>query len=218
MALSVLDIFKIGIGPSSSHTVGPMRAAARFVDGLAQRGLLASVAGVRVALHGSLGATGKGHGSSGAVLAGLEGAQPETVDVPAMEARLAQIRATRTLNLGGQVPVRFSEPDHLLYFRKPLPGHPNGMRFEAHDQAGALVEAREYYSVGGGFVVDPQAQGQGAAPGVAVPYAFRSGDELLALCRDTGLSISELMRANEAVFRPADKTSAAIEHATPTSP
>lgn len=210
MTLSVLDIFKIGIGPSSSHTVGPMRAAARFVDGLARRGLLPSVASVRVALHGSLGATGKGHGSSGAVLAGLEGAQPETVDVPAMEARIAQIRATRSLNLAGQVPVRFSEPDHLLYFRKPLPGHPNGMRFEACNADGETIDAREYFSVGGGFVVDAQSQGPGAASAVDVPHVFRTGDELMARCRETGLSISALMRANEAVYRPADQTSAAL--------
>ena len=214
MALSVLDIFKIGIGPSSSHTVGPMRAAARFVDGLAQRGLLASVAGVRVALHGSLGATGKGHGSSGAVLAGLEGAQPETVDVPAMEARLAQIRATCTLNLGGQVPVRFSEPDHLLYFRKPLPGHPNGMRFEAHDQAGALVEAREYYSVGGGFVVDEQAAGADriVEDSTVLQYPFTTGKQLLAHCAEHNLSISQVMLANEAAWRPEAETRARLLH------
>lgn len=212
MALSVLDIFKVGIGPSSSHTVGPMRAAARFAEGLSVHGLLGSVASVRVALHGSLGATGKGHGSSGAVLAGLEGAQPETVDVPAMAARITQIRATRELKLAGRHPIRFSEPDHLLYFRKPLPNHPNGMRFEARDAAGALIDAREYFSVGGGFIADRQADGLVATSPVQVPYPFRTGDELLALCRETGRSISALMRSNEEAFRPAAETSSALAH------
>jgi L-serine dehydratase len=213
MTLSVLDIFKIGIGPSSSHTVGPMRAAALFVGSLERSGRLERVFTVRVALHGSLGATGKGHGSSGAVLAGLEGMQPETVDVPAMEARLAEIRATRELRLAGRHAIRFQETDHLLYFRKPLPFHPNGMRFEARDDAGALIDAREYFSVGGGFVTGPGGEGHMASPmrQVVLPHAFRSGDELLALCRQTGLSVSELMRRNEEAFRPAADTSRALE-------
>ena len=210
MALSVLDIFKIGIGPSSSHTVGPMRAAARFAEGLAERDQLGTVVSVRVALHGSLGATGKGHGSSGAVLAGLEGAHPETVDVSAMEARLAQIRATRELKLAGRHAIRFQEPDHLLYFRKPLPRHPNGMRFEARDAAGEMIDAREYFSVGGGFVADAHTDNLAAASTVKLPYPFRTGDELLALSRETGLPFSALVRCNEEVFRSAADTSAAL--------
>jgi L-serine dehydratase len=214
MNLSVLDIFKVGIGPSSSHTVGPMRAAALFVAALARSGRLGQVCVVRVALHGSLGATGKGHGSSGAVLAGLEGAQPETVDVDAMAARLTEIRATGELRLGGHHAIRFQETDHLLYFRKPLPFHPNGMVFEARDAAGAVLDTRQYFSVGGGFVTEPDTEAPQPAPGrpAALPHAFRSGDELLALCRETGWSISDLMRRNEEAFRPAAETSKALAH------
>lgn len=159
MALGVFDLFKIGIGPSSSHTVGPMRAAARFVDGLRREGLLAATTSLKVELYGSLGATGKGHGSDKAVLLGLEGEQPDTVDTATIDSRLAALRASGQLQLGGEKTIRFVEKEHLALIRKPLDYHPNGMIFRAFDAAGLQLRAREYYSVGGGFVVDEEAAG-----------------------------------------------------------
>ncbi|MCK6424533.1 MAG: L-serine ammonia-lyase [Burkholderiaceae bacterium] len=213
MSLSVLDIFKIGIGPSSSHTVGPMRAARRFALGLGESGRLAQVRRLQVSLYGSLGATGRGHGSDKAVLLGLEGEQPESVDTDAVPARLEALRRARRLTLPGGHGVDFDEKtDLLMYRRESLPFHPNGMRFTAFDAAGERLDERVYYSVGGGFVVD----GAGSdAPRLvadrrALPYAFGSGDDLLALCRRTGLSISDLMRANEAAWREPEATAAAL--------
>ncbi|MDB5953437.1 L-serine ammonia-lyase [Ramlibacter sp.] len=209
MALSVLDIFKIGIGPSSSHTVGPMRAAARFARWLEERGLLEATASVHVGLYGSLGATGKGHGSGDAVLLGLQGEQPENVDTESAPRRLAAMRAARELHLLGRRAIRFVEPEHLLYFRKALPFHPNGMRFQARAGDGTVLAEREYYSVGGGFVVEDGSVAAGTAP-AALPYPYASGDDLLALCQRHGMSISALMQANEAAWRPAAETSAAL--------
>ncbi|MBP7522675.1 MAG: L-serine ammonia-lyase [Leptothrix sp. (in: Bacteria)] len=213
MSLSALDIFKIGIGPSSSHTVGPMRAAQRFVLGLGASGRLAQVRRIQVALYGSLGATGRGHGSDKAVLLGLEGELPESVDTEQVPARLAALRQARRLTLPGGHAIGFDEKtDLLLHRRESLPFHPNGMRFSAFDAAGAILDERVYYSVGGGFVVD----GAGSdAPRLVedrrvLAHPFGSGDELLALCRDTGHSISDLMRANEAAWRPAEATAAAL--------
>ncbi|MBD2840613.1 L-serine ammonia-lyase, partial [Pseudomonas sp. JM0905a] len=153
MSLSVFDLFKVGIGPSSSHTVGPMRAAARFAEGLKRDHLLAQVASVRAELYGSLGATGKGHGSDKAVLLGLEGEHPDLVDTSTVELRLASIREIGSINLLGERPIAFVEKEHLALIRKPLPYHPNGMIFRAFDDAGIQIRSREYYSVGGGFVV-----------------------------------------------------------------
>ncbi|MCO6060560.1 L-serine ammonia-lyase, partial [Pseudomonas sp. MOB-449] len=129
MSLSVFDLFKIGIGPSSSHTVGPMRAAARFVEGLRRENLLADTHSLKIELYGSLGATGKGHGSDKAVLLGLEGEQPDTVDTERVDERLASIRQRGELLLGGDKPIHFVEKEHLAMIRKPLPYHPNGMIF-----------------------------------------------------------------------------------------
>src|ERR1700722_5203937 len=160
MAISVFDLFKIGIGPSSSHTVGPMTAAAMFARGLRDDGVLPQVASVHVVLYGSLGLTGKGHGSDKAVLLGLEGESPALVDVDAIPARLAAIRETTTVNLLGEHPIRFDPAADLEFERKrSLPAHPNGMRFTAADATGAELAARIYYSVGGGFVVDENAAG-----------------------------------------------------------
>ncbi|MBD9482609.1 L-serine ammonia-lyase [Pseudomonas sp. PDM14] len=208
MALSVFDLFKIGIGPSSSHTVGPMRAAARFVDGLRRENLLGATATIRAELYGSLGATGKGHGSDKAVLLGLEGDQPDSIDTATIEPRLAQIRARGELNLGGEKVIRFVEKEHLALIRKPLAFHPNGMIFRAFDAAGLQLRAREYYSVGGGFVVDEEAAGLDriVEDSTVLPYPFTTARELLALCAEHGLSISQLMLANEAVWRPEAET------------
>ncbi len=172
MSLSVFDLFKIGIGPSSSHTVGPMRAAARFAEGLRREGLLEATASVKVELYGSLGATGKGHGSDKAVLLGLEGEQPDTVDTAAIPARLDAIRSSGELRLLGERPIRFVEKEHLALIRKPLAYHPNGMIFRAFDAAGLQVRSREYYSVGGGFVVDDEAAGLDRIVEDRTPLAF----------------------------------------------
>ncbi|NHC10417.1 L-serine ammonia-lyase [Stutzerimonas degradans] len=208
MSLSVFDLFKIGIGPSSSHTVGPMRAAVRFVDGLRRDDLLAATASVRVELYGSLGATGKGHGSDKAVLLGLQGELPELVDAALIPQRLEAVRASGELQLGGERPIRFVEKEHLALIRKPLPYHPNGMIFRAFDEAGLQLRSREYYSVGGGFVVDDSAAGADriVEDSTPLPYPFRSGAELLALCAEHGLSISALMRENERAWRPDEDT------------
>ncbi|GAB3470478.1 L-serine ammonia-lyase [Azotobacter salinestris] len=214
MSLSVFDLFKIGIGPSSSHTVGPMRAAARFAEGLRRDALLASTMRVKVELHGSLGATGKGHGSDKAVLLGLEGEQPERVDTDRIPERLAAIRASGELRLLGDRPIRFVEKDDLALIRKPLPYHPNGMVFRAFDAAGLQIRSREYYSVGGGFVVGASAAGADRLKedSIALPYPFRSAGELLALCAGQGLSISALMRVNELAWRPDSETRAGLRH------
>ncbi|MBA1280141.1 L-serine ammonia-lyase [Stutzerimonas stutzeri] len=212
MSLSTFDLFKIGIGPSSSHTVGPMSAAARFAAGLKQDGLLDATERVRVELYGSLGATGKGHGSDKAVILGLEGEQPEQVDTTRIPERLAAIRKNGTLRLLGEKPIRFVEKEHLAMIRKPLDFHPNGMVFRAFDAAGLQIRSREYYSVGGGFVVDEEAAGTDriVEDRTPLPYPFRTARELLALCDQHGLSISQLMLANEAAWRPEAETRARL--------
>ncbi|HFL2882457.1 TPA: L-serine ammonia-lyase [Pseudomonas aeruginosa] len=207
MSLSVFDLFKIGIGPSSSHTVGPMRAAARFAEGLRREGVLEATASVKVELYGSLGATGKGHGSDKAVLLGLEGEQPDTVDTAAIPARLDAIRSSGELRLLGERPIRFVEKEHLALIRKPLAYHPNGMIFRAFDAAGLQVRSREYYSVGGGFVVDDEAAGLDRIVEDRTPLAFpfKTARQLLDHCAREGLSISQLMAENEKAWRPAEE-------------
>ncbi|QGZ32449.1 L-serine ammonia-lyase [Stutzerimonas stutzeri] len=212
MSLSVFDLFKIGIGPSSSHTVGPMRAALRFVEGLRDDDLLASTERMKVELYGSLGATGKGHGSDKAVILGLEGERPETVDTASIAQRMAAIRESHELRLLGERSLRFDISSDLLFIRKPLAFHPNGMAFRAFDGAGLQLRSREYYSVGGGFVVDEQVAGSDriVEDRTPLPYPFHSAAELLALCSEHGLSISQLMLANEAAWRPEAETRAGL--------
>ncbi len=212
MSLSVFDLFKVGIGPSSSHTVGPMRAAARFAEGLRREGMLASVAQVKVELYGSLGATGKGHGSDKAVLIGLEGEQPDTVDTTTIDARLAAIRSTGRLRLLGEHEIDFVEKQHLAMIRKPLPYHPNGMIFRAFDGAGLQVRSREYYSVGGGFVVDDNAAGADriVADTTTLPHPFTLAKELMAHCTAQHLPISQIMLANEKAWRSEAETHAGL--------
>ncbi len=209
MAVSVFDLFKIGIGPSSSHTVGPMRAARLFALRLLHDGLLARTARVQAQLYGSLGATGKGHGSDKAVLLGLAGHEPDTVDVDAVPALLAGIREQARLVLLGQHAVAFSEKDDLKFYRREsLPFHANGMRFMAFDAAGGEVASRVYYSVGGGFVVSDEVAADGSkqkviAPDTTVlPHPFHSGNELLQRTREIGGSIADVMRRNERHWRP----------------
>jgi L-serine dehydratase len=208
MALSALDLFKIGIGPSSSHTVGPMRAAARFAEGLRDDGLLGSTASLQVELYGSLGATGRGHGTDKAVLLGLEGEQPERIDTTTIPARLERMRSRGELTLLGSHPLPFDDREQLKFIRKPLPYHPNGMIFRAFDAHGLQLRSREYYSVGGGFVVDESAAGAGriVEDRTPLPYPFHSGRELMDLCARHDLSISALMHTNEAVWRSETQT------------
>jgi len=204
MAISVFDLFKIGIGPSSSHTVGPMRAALTFARGLEAAGLLDEVAEIKAELFGSLGATGIGHGSHKAVMLGLEGAAPETIDPETVPERLARIREQGRLRLLGAREIRFAEKDHLiLHRRKSLPGHPNGMRFAARAADGAVLRAMVYYSVGGGFVIDEGALGADRIKPDATPlrHPFTTGAELLHLCATRGRSISQLMLENEQAWR-----------------
>ncbi|WP_073947547.1 L-serine ammonia-lyase [Streptomyces kebangsaanensis] len=213
MALSVFDLYSVGIGPSSSHTVGPMRAARRFVEGLERDGLLDDVVGVRAELYGSLGATGRGHGSDKAVVLGLEGEDPATVDTDRSDDRVAQVRADGSLLLGGKHQVRFdSDKDLVLHRRKSLPAHPNGMTFRALAADGRELTARTYYSVGGGFVVDEEATGADrvVADTTPVRFPFRSGAELLEICARENLSISEVMLANEQAWRPEAEVRAGL--------
>ena len=218
MAVSVFDIFKIGIGPSSSHTVGPMRAARMFTERLAHQGLLDTCAKVEVKLYGSLGSTGKGHGTDKAVLLGLEGHDPESVDVEAIPALLEAIRSTGLLRVGGVHPVVFKEKDHLAFYRREtLPFHPNGMRCIAYGADGAELLNRCYYSVGGGFVVSDEVAADGnkqkvLAPDTTVlPLPFHSGDELLERCKTEGISIAELMRRNERHWRTDAEIDAGLQ-------
>ncbi|MFM9922217.1 L-serine ammonia-lyase [Variovorax sp. H27-G14] len=208
MALSVFDLFKIGIGPSSSHTVGPMRAAALFVRGLQQHGQMALIARVSVGLYGSLGATGKGHGTDKAVLLGLAGHEPDQVDVELIPAILEMIRRVGTINLAGVHSIAFDEVCDVAFFRREsLPFHANGMTFAAYDYGGAMVREATFYSVGGGFVVsdavssDEAMQKVIAPDSTILPFAFDHADDLLALTQTHGISIAELMLANERVWR-----------------
>jgi L-serine dehydratase len=202
MAISVFDLFKIGIGPSSSHTVGPMRAAALFVQGLREREQLAQVGRVEVRLYGSLSATGIGHGSDNAVIMGLMGEWPDAIDPSQIGLRIATLKETDTLLLDNALPIPFQWQRDMLLIDENLPFHPNAMTLIAEGADGEL-HRDTYYSVGGGFVVD-EAQ---AASGVldmdrtVLPYDFSSAAELLGLCQQHGLRVSELMMANEKVWR-----------------
>ncbi|TXS91423.1 L-serine ammonia-lyase [Parahaliea aestuarii] len=204
MAISVFDLFKIGIGPSSSHTVGPMNAARQFAAGLKDSGKLDTCNRVMAELYGSLGATGAGHGSPKAVILGLAGETPEKVEVESIAERVAAVREGGRLSLMGEREIPFSYRDDLVMHRtESLPYHANGMRFSAFADDGELLYSRVYYSVGGGFVID-----EAAAEGdvlvedpTLVAYPFTSAAELLQQCREHGLSISALMLANEKSWR-----------------
>ncbi|MEM9691556.1 MAG: serine dehydratase beta chain, partial [Myxococcota bacterium] len=215
MALSAFDIFTIGIGPSSSHAVGPMRAAGRFLRSLERAGVVERTARVRVELFGSLGATGKGHGSDLAILMGLEGEAPETVDTDTVAARAEAIHETGSLSLGGRHAVKFRYRSSLVFNRrKTLPGHPNGMRFTAYDPDGHEVLSRIYYSVGGGFVVDDGAVERDTltVDQAELPHRFSTGEQLLRLAEQTGKSISRLQLENECVWRPEADVRKSLGH------
>ncbi len=210
--ISVFELFKIGIGPSSSHTVGPMKAAAAFVNGLVAFGAVDKVASVEVALLGSLAFTGKGHGSDKAAILGLSGEAPETVDPDAAEAFVARVRETKQLSLAGRRLIAF-DPERAISFDTltPAPRHPNTMRFIARDAEGRALADETWLSIGGGFIIRDGAGADASAAEARLPYPFRSGAELLARGREAKLSIAELMRANEAALGSPRAVEAHVE-------
>ncbi|WP_159834956.1 L-serine ammonia-lyase [Burkholderia sp. 8Y] len=207
MTISVLDLFKIGIGPSSSHTVGPMRAAAQFAQQLRQNGQLDAVSRVTVDLYGSLGATGKGHGSDKAVLLGLEGASPETVEVDSVDTRIGEIRSGGSLRLAGTRDIAFDVKGDLTFNRRALPFHPNGLRFAAFDGSATLVRDETFFSIGGGFIVKEDQPDLAAGQTAAVALPFTSGAAMLELCRVRECNVSDLMLEHERAWRTDEQTS-----------
>jgi L-serine dehydratase len=213
MNLSVLDIFKIGIGPSSSHTMGPMNAARRFALDLVERDLVPRVQSVSAQLYGSLALTGRGHCTDRAILLGLEGLAPETLDPDTIEPTLMRIRSRGRLRLAGRHEIEFDEPMELLFHRdQTLPGHPNGMRFTALDARSEVLYREEFFSTGGGFIVRAAELGRepSDARAAAVPLPFSSAEELLARCREQGLDLHELVLRNESAWRSEPETHAAL--------
>ncbi|HEX4007138.1 MAG TPA: L-serine ammonia-lyase [Acidobacteriaceae bacterium] len=219
MKTSLFDLYKVGIGPSSSHTMGPMRAARRFAVELRDAGLLQPTARVLVELYGSLALTGQGHGTDRAILLGLSGEEAATIDPATIELKLAEIRRSGTLLLLGTQAIPFREPEHLLLHRDQMipPGavtqHPNGVRFSAFSAAGEQLRVRTYFSIGGGFIV---ADGESALPksatDIALPYPFSSAAQMLTMAQDAGLAVWELMLANECALRPEAEVRAGILH------
>jgi L-serine dehydratase len=205
MAVSVFDLLKIGIGPSSSHTVGPMRAAARFVTRwLDEQNLMEHVVRIRGELFGSLAYTGRGHGTDKAVLCGFEGEWPDQINPDSIPARLERIRGEKKIRLLGRHEITFDEKTDLIFNkRQKLPYHSNGMRFSAYDANGKELATRDYYSVGGGFVVnhDEAAEDKIVPDTTPLPFAFHTGDQLLALCEESGKSIAQVMLENEKSWR-----------------
>jgi L-serine dehydratase len=203
MSLSVFDIFKIGIGPSSSHTMGPMNAARSFAELLAARGLLARTTHISAQLYGSLALTGRGHCTDRAVLLGLEGASPDTLDSASVEPTLKRIRTEGRLRLLGSHEIVFDEPLNLLFHTdQVLPGHSNGMRFTAQDAALTVLAREEYYSIGGGFILQAGVPAGSGDARALPPYEFDSAARLLELARQGGLEIHELMLARERTWYP----------------
>ncbi len=199
MTTSAFDIFKIGVGPSSSHTMGPMLAAARFLDELRESGT--HPAALSCTLHGSLAFTGKGHGTDRAVALGLAGFDPATVDPDEAEQALAALRADHSLSPDGLPPCRFNPDADLVFnYGPPLPGHPNGLRFYALNEDGTELAAATYYSIGGGFVLREGEEPDGG-PETDLPHPFATAGEMLAMGREAGLSIVEMAHANELAVR-----------------
>lgn len=207
MAISVFDLFSIGIGPSSSHTVGPMRAARQFVINLDKDGILPQVSSVKTDLYGSLALTGKGHATDIAILLGLQGETPAGIDPNAVQGIIQKIRQSHKLPLLGKQVVPFSDDKHLLFHMdKQLPYHPNGMRFTAYDAQGKELKVEIFYSVGGGFIIDHETASKDKHLGDdghvhKLPYHFVTADEMLRLCKEHKLSIPQLMMENEKTWR-----------------
>ncbi len=202
MSISVFDLFSIGIGPSSSHTVGPMLSANAFLDLLERKDYFTATARVKIELYGSLALTGKGHGTDKAILNGLEGKSPETVAPDSMVPRMHEIITTSTLCLAGKKTIAFHEPSDFLFLQKELlPKHSNGMRFTAYDNSGAQLISQVYYSIGGGFITTEEEFDEPAMSVTPPPYPFTTARQLLQLCHDNNLTIAELMMANELTWR-----------------
>ncbi|OQK17280.1 serine dehydratase [Methyloprofundus sedimenti] len=198
MAISVFDIFKVGIGPSSSHTVGPMRAAYTFAEALQQQECLSGLGSLTIELFGSLGATGKGHGSNKAVMLGLLGKMPDSIDPDSIDDKLQRIEQSGEIYLLSQFPVKFNPAEHIIFHRKALPFHANGMRFTAKDSDGTQLLVKDFYSVGGGFIVsETDTSISFNNNDDCLPYPFKTADELLKLCMLHKCSFSHIMFNNE---------------------
>ncbi len=215
--ISVFDMFSVGIGPSSSHTVGPMKAGAEFVSELAQdTALFDLVDSVKVELFGSLGQTGIGHGTGKAVILGLLGEIPDVVDVDTIDSKLEEIRNTEALCLNGKKLIRFPNKNAIVFHRrKTLPKHANALTFYAYSK-NELVKEQTYYSIGGGFIIKDEdfdaTKAHAASLQASVPFPFKTAEELLALCKNNGLSISSLMLRNETTFRPKHEVKQQLHH------
>ncbi|MGB6192590.1 MAG: serine dehydratase beta chain, partial [Terracidiphilus sp.] len=216
MPISLFDLYKIGVGPSSSHTMGPMRAACRFARGLADGGLLDGVVRVQAELFGSLALTGLGHATDRAVILGLCGNEPAAIDPALIESTVAAVRAARRIDLAGNRSIPFNEPTDLLFHRDAMyppcaqMQHPNGLRFTAFDEAGVALDARTYFSIGGGFIVE-DGEKPNAKWEAAVPFPFRTAADLLASAHAHDLSISQLMLENECALVSRDSNRAPVE-------
>jgi L-serine dehydratase len=216
---SLFELYKIGVGPSSSHTMGPMRAACRFARGLTERGLLDRVERVQVELFGSLALTGLGHATDRAVLLGLAGNEPASIDPALIELTIAQIRSLKMIHLAGMRPMAFDEASDLIFQREIMfpPGarieHPNGLRLRAFDGAGAVLDERTFFSIGGGFIAEDAAVGPASTekPELAIPFPFHNAAELLATARANELSISQLMLENECALVTHNTEHAPVE-------
>ena len=214
MTVSVFDLFKLGIGPSSSHTMGPMTAACRFLGRLRDAGLLARVARVETTLYASLALTGRGHATDRAVILGLAGFEPRSLDPDEADRTVERVRESHQIRLGGEHEIAFDEARDIVWEgRTRLPQHPNALKFLALDAEGATVAERTYFSIGGGFVRDEDEMGQNAPadPGPAVPYPFESGAEMLQQAADAGRSIADLVLANEIARRPQVEVEASLD-------
>lgn len=217
MAISIFELFKIGIGPSSSHTVGPMRASYLFVESLSKQKFFNEVSRIKVDLFGSLGATGKGHGSDKAIFLGLEGEQPDKVDPHIIPTKLQNIRNSKQVNLFQKKMISFNEDfDLIMHREESLPYHPNGMRFTAYNKEGETIRTNIYYSVGGGFVLNDDHvnnQGDPLKPDARIlQYPFKTMKALLEICHKNKLSISQVMLANECSWQSQEKTKAGLMH------
>ena len=207
--ISVFDIFKIGIGPSSSHTLGPWRAAQQFTNSLKKQNLLGQVAQVKILLYGSLAKTGKGHGTDIAILLGLMGGDPVTFDVNAIDSTVEEIKQKQVLQLGGSQEINFSYAEDLIFlFTESLPFHPNAVTFQAFLTSGKAF-SETYYSIGGGFVVKDGENGSEKEQ-VDLPFPIQKASELLHWCLSTGLKVSEVVMENEAAWRPEVETKKGI--------
>lgn len=212
MTTSLFEIFKIGIGPSSSHTVGPMVASRRFALELQGAGLLKTIDSVRIDLYGSLAHTGKGHGTDKAVIVGLCGEEPANVDALSIDSIVASVRSTGRIELLRSHTISFDDnQDIVFHCQEALSFHPNGMVFTAYDALHRSLWANTFYSIGGGFVVTEQETKEPKST-VPIPYSFCSADELLAICRKEDIAIWELMLKNECALRPEQEVIDRIEH------